>query len=128
MKLNTVSVSSTDLSKTTQFYTLVGFKFGSIKADGKHVESISTNDSVRLMIDSQDVIADIIGESPKPSNHSGFALEYENPTEVDAAVKHIQEAGFTVTKESWDAFWGRYAVVEDPDGYKVDLYASLTDK
>jgi uncharacterized glyoxalase superfamily protein PhnB len=29
-------------------------------------------------------------------------------------------------KEPWDAFWGqRYAVVADPDGNHVDLYAPL---
>ena len=36
----------------------------------------------------------------------------------------IRDAGFTVVKEPWDAFWGqRYAIVADPDGYMVDLFA-----
>jgi uncharacterized glyoxalase superfamily protein PhnB len=30
-------------------------------------------------------------------------------------------------KEPWDAFWGqRYALLGDPDGVRVNLYAALT--
>ena len=35
------------------------------------------------------------------------------------------DAGFAVVKEPWDAFWGqRYAIVSDPDGYTIDLFAA----
>ncbi len=45
---------------------------------------------------------------------------------IDAVAQKIADAGFTVTKKPWDAFWGqRYAVVCDPDGYMVDLFAEL---
>ncbi len=44
--------------------------------------------------------------------------------EVDAAVAGVRAAGFKVVKEPWDAFWGqRYAIVADPDGYLVDVFA-----
>jgi uncharacterized glyoxalase superfamily protein PhnB len=78
------------------------------------------------MIDSIQIVRDIIGENPKPGNHSSFAVEYASPQEVNQVAQNIKDTGFTVAKEPWDAFWGqRYAVVEDPDGYKVDLYAAL---
>jgi uncharacterized glyoxalase superfamily protein PhnB len=34
-------------------------------------------------------------------------------------------AGYTGHKAPWDAFWGtRYAIVKDPDGNGVDLFAT----
>lgn len=129
MKLNAVGVASTDIDKTISFYELLGFSFGEPTPDKKHVESISEGTSIRLMIDSQEVIKEIIGEAPKPSNHSGFAIQYSSPGEVDTVVAKIKAAGFAVVKEPWDAFWGqRYAVVADPDNYKVDLYAQIGEK
>jgi uncharacterized glyoxalase superfamily protein PhnB len=78
------------------------------------------------MIDARDLIASIIGEPPAPSNHSIFALKCGGPADVDAAVEAVRAAGFTVITEPWDAFWGqRYAIVADPDGYKIDLFAAL---
>lgn len=125
MKLNAVAVSSKDLNTTVTFYRLLGFTFEEFKADEQHVES--TNEGgVKLMIDSHDLMVTLIGEEPKPGNHSAFAVQYDSVTEVDETVKKVASAGFTVVKPAWDAFWGqRYAVVEDPDGYKIDLYAQL---
>ncbi|KKQ36677.1 MAG: Quinone binding protein [Candidatus Roizmanbacteria bacterium GW2011_GWA2_37_7] len=126
MKLNAVGVASSDLTKTISFYILLGFKFSEVSDDGKHIETTITSSSARLMIDSKDIVKDIIGEDPKPGNHSMFAIEYETANEVDTVVQKLKDAGFTVVKKPWNAFWGqRYAVVEDPDGYKVDLYAQL---
>ena len=36
------------------------------------------------------------------------------------------EAGYEGEKPPWDAFWGqRYALLGDPDGVRVNLYAAL---
>ena len=44
----------------------------------------------------------------------------------DATWKEVKDGGFKLVKEPWDAIWGqRYAVVQDPDGYQIDLYAEL---
>ena len=126
MKLNAVGVTSTNLQKTIQFYTLLGFQFPELKDGEGHIEPVNADGSARLMIDSVEIVKGIIGEDPKPGTHSSFAIEYNSPEEVNEVAQKVQEAGFTVTKAPWDAFWGqRYAIVEDPDGYKVDLYAAL---
>jgi predicted lactoylglutathione lyase len=126
MKLNAVGVTTSDLSKTVQFYKLLGFQFPEFKADEQHLESITSEGSARLMIDSKDVFKDIFGEDPKPGNHSSFAIQYDTTQEVNEVADKVKKAGFQVAKEPWDAFWGqRYAVVEDPDGFKIDLYAQL---
>jgi uncharacterized glyoxalase superfamily protein PhnB len=42
------------------------------------------------------------------------------------AVSAVVAAGFEGEKEPWDAFWGqRYALLGDPDGVRVNLYAAL---
>lgn len=125
MKLNAVGVTSNNLKKSVEFYSLLGFTFPEFTNDEQHVETTPNGDA-KLMIDSVEMTKEIIGEDPKPGNHSSFAVQYNSPEEVNEVVKKIIDAGFTVSKEPWDAFWGqRYAVVQDPDGYKVDLYATL---
>jgi predicted lactoylglutathione lyase len=99
MKLDAVGVVSTNLPKTISFYKILGFQFGEVTPDEKHVESVSDGSSIRLMIDTQDIIQEIIGEVPKPGNHSSFAVSYVDPQEVDAVVKNVSGAGFTVVKE-----------------------------
>ena len=47
-------------------------------------------------------------------------------TGAEKQVVELVEAGYTGEKEPWDAFWGqRYAIVQDPDGNGVDLFAPL---
>ncbi len=126
MKLNAVGVVSSNLQRTVAFYQLLGFKFPEFKADEQHVEPVTSDCSARLMIDTKELVESLIGEPPKPGNHSSFAIQYDTPGEIDSVAKSVKEAGFTVSKEPWDAFWGQhYAVVVDPDGHMVDLYASL---
>jgi len=126
MKIDAVGVTSSDMQKTVDFYTLLGFEFADFKADEDHLEPVASPGSARLMIDSKAMIKDILGEEPKPGNHSSFAILYGTPAEVDRVAAAVKEAGFTLVSDPWDAFWGqRYAIVQDPDGYRVDLFASL---
>lgn len=124
--LDAVAVSSTDMPKTVAFYTLIGFEFAPLKGDEKHVEPITKDGDVRLMIDTADLMEQLTGERPTPPNHASFAMLCETPAEVDAIAAALADAGHTLTVEPWDAFWGqRYATVKDPDGYQIDLFAAL---
>jgi uncharacterized glyoxalase superfamily protein PhnB len=126
MRIDAVGISSSNLKETAKFYSLLGFEFPKFKADEDHLEPVTAPGGTRLMIDSVSMMKSILGEPPKPGNHSSFAILYDTPAEVDAAAKKVEEAGYTVVTAPWDAFWGqRYAIVQDPDGYKVDLFAAL---
>ena len=126
MKIDALGVTSTNLKTSVKFYSLLGFDFSSFEEDEDHIEPQHKNGEVRLMIDKSELIESIIGSKPTPPNHSTFAILCTTPSEVDSVCKKIKEEGFTVVKEPWDAFWGqRYAIVQDPDGYKVDLFAPL---
>jgi uncharacterized glyoxalase superfamily protein PhnB len=126
MKIDAVGVTSSDLKKTVAFYQLLGFKFPEVKESEDHLEPETEMGSARLMIDTKKLIKELLGEDPKPGNHSSFAIQYSSPAEVDEAAARVKDAGHKIVTEPWDAFWGqRYAVVQDPDGYRVDLYANL---
>lgn len=126
MKIDAVSVTSTNLKTSVKFYSLLGFNFPSCEEGEKHIEPEHNDGEIHLMIDSSDLIENITGSKPIPPNHSTFAILCTNPSEVDHLYKKIKEGGFTVVKEPWDAFWGqRYAIIQDPDGYKIDLFAPL---
>ena len=126
MKLNAVAVSTTNMPKSIEFYELLGFQFDKHSDSDGHVETVP-KDGVKLMIDTEEMIKSIIGKKPKPSNHSGFAIQFDTPKEVDDTTEELKSAGFEIEKKPWDAFWGqRYAAVKDPGGYMVDLYAKLT--
>lgn len=126
MKLDAISVTSTDLKKSVKFYSLLGFTFSLFEKDEKHIEAQTKAGEVRLMIDTSDLIESITGSKPLPPNHSSFAILCENPSRVDEVCIKIKDEGFVVVKEPWDAFWGqRYAIVQDPNGYMIDLFAQL---
>jgi uncharacterized glyoxalase superfamily protein PhnB len=122
MRLDAVSVTSTNIPRTVEFYSLLGFTFPEYTGQ-QHVEA---EGDIRFMIDDAAMMKDILGHEPAPGNHSSFAIKCESPAEVDATAEALKAKGFVVLKEPWDAFWGqRYAIVKDPDGYMVDLFASL---
>ncbi len=121
-----VSVTSTDMRRSIAFYSALGFDFSAADPDQDHVEPASAPGDMRLMIDSASLIASITGVAPVPASHSAFALLCDSPAGVDAAAEAVSAAGFDVAKAPWDAFWGqRYAILRDPEGYLVDLFAPL---
>lgn len=126
MRIDAVGVCATDLRNAVAFYELLSFTFSEFTGNEDHIEAVTKPDGTRLMIDSQKLMSELIGERPKPGNHSSFAILYDSPAEVDATVERVQQAGYTVVAEPWDAVWGqRYAIVQDADGYRIDLFAVL---
>jgi catechol 2,3-dioxygenase-like lactoylglutathione lyase family enzyme len=96
MKIDAVGVASSDLQKTVAFYEALGLEFPEYEDDTDHLEPLTPDGSARLMIDTVKMIGELIGETPRPGNHSAFAIQYAIPAEVDAAATRVQAAGFTV--------------------------------
>ncbi len=125
-KLDAVAITSTDLAATVAFYTLIGFDFAPLTPQDRHVEPVTKDGDMRLMIDTAELMEQLTGAKPTPPNHASFAMLCDSPSEVDAIAARLTAAGHAMTVEPWDAFWGqRYATVKDPDGYQVDLFAAL---
>lgn len=126
MKISAIGVVASNLRETAKFYETLGFKFSDFPDDEDHIEAHTESGDVRLMIDSQKIIHEIIGEMPHPSNTSIFAIELESSQHVNELAEKIKSVGFNVVNEPWDAPWGqRYCIVQDPFGNKIDLFASL---
>jgi uncharacterized glyoxalase superfamily protein PhnB len=63
---------------------------------------------------------------PSGSSRVGLAFACDDPADVDATYARLVASGYEGHLEPWDAFWGmRYAVVHDPDGNAIDLFAML---
>ena len=93
MKLNAVCVTTSNLAKTVEFYTLLGFKFPEYKKDEQHLESIENKTQIKLMIDDDKLVQELIGERPFPSKHSSFAIEYDSAQEVNEIAEKLKVQG-----------------------------------
>jgi uncharacterized glyoxalase superfamily protein PhnB len=123
--LNAIGIAVADLRRSMQFYRLLGLDLPEDPSEG-HVEATMAN-GTRLMFDTEDVIRSFLPDwSRSDGNQVSLAFECASPAEVDEVYARIVAAGFEGEKEPWDAFWGqRYALLGDPDGVRVNLYAAL---
>lgn len=65
----------------------------------------------------------------QPPGSSGVSLGFRLPSaaDVDATYERMVELRHHGHKPPWDAAWGhRYALLHDPDGNGVDLFAPLS--
>jgi uncharacterized glyoxalase superfamily protein PhnB len=124
--LNAIGIAVADLGRSMQFYRLLGLDLPEDPADG-HVEATMAN-GTRLMFDTEDVIRSFLPDWTRANgNQVSLAFECESPADVDEVYARVVAAGFEGEKEPWDAFWGqRYALLGDPDGVRVNLYAALS--
>jgi catechol 2,3-dioxygenase-like lactoylglutathione lyase family enzyme len=124
-ELNAVGIVVSDMATSIRFYRVLGLDVPETPDEG-HVEA-SMPSGVRLMLDSEEVVRSFLPEwSRETGNQLSLAFECSSPAEVDEAYVRVTGAGFEGEKEPWDAFWGqRYALLRDPDGVEVNLYAPL---
>ena len=124
-QLNAIGIAVSDMGRSIAFYRLLGLDVPDTP-DEAHVDAFLPN-GVRFMLDSEEVIHSFLPEWQRTDgNQISLALECASPAEVDEIFARVTEAGFEGEKEPWDAFWGqRYALLGDPDGVRVNLYAPL---
>lgn len=125
-KPDLVGIVVEDMAASLAFYRLLGLDIPPEADDERHVE-ISTPGGFRIAWDTLELVKSIHDEWTEPMGHRmGLAFRCENPDDVDALYQRVVQAGYRVRKPPWNAFWGqRYAVVVDPDGNLVDLFAGL---
>ena len=123
--LNAIGIAVSDLRRSLHFYRLLGAELPEVSTE-RHVEATMPN-GTRLMFDGEDVIHSFLpGWTRANGNQVSLAFECPSPAEVDEVYSRVVGAGFEGEKEPWDAFWGqRYALLVDPDGVRVNLYAAL---
>jgi uncharacterized glyoxalase superfamily protein PhnB len=123
--LNAIGIASSDMARSIAFYRALGLDVPETP-DEDHIDLFLPN-GVRFMLDSEAVIRSFMPEwQREDGNQVSLALECASPAEVDEIHARVVAAGFESEKEPWDAFWGqRYALLIDPDGVRINLYAAL---
>jgi catechol 2,3-dioxygenase-like lactoylglutathione lyase family enzyme len=117
-----------DMAATLAFYRRLGLEVPAEADQQPHVD-VELGDGMRLAWDTEETIRSFDpGWSPPAGGGHRVALAFacDSPADVDAAWAELTGAGYEGHLAPWDAFWGmRYAVVHDPDGTPVDLFAAL---
>ncbi|MFF5173455.1 VOC family protein [Micromonospora sp. NPDC000089] len=117
----------TDMARTLDFYRRLGLEIPPDADRQDHVE-VTLPSGLRL---AWDTVAVVRGYHPDWAPPSGdprthLAFRCADPAEVDRCWTELTDAGFHGELPPWDAGWGqRYAVLHDPDGVGVDLFAAL---
>ena len=118
-----------DMAAALRFYRLLGLAIPEGVEGEPYVEVITPN-GYRISWNSLEMIKGIDPDWVEPvGQRVSLAFKCDSPAEVDALYRRIAERGYAGHKAPWDAFWGqRYAVVVDPDGNHLDLFAPLPAK
>jgi len=124
---NLIGLIVDDMSATLAFYRRLGLDIPAGAEHEPHVE-VTLPGGLRLAWDTADMIKSIDPEwtPPQGGHRVALAFQCERPADVDASYADLVAAGSHGHKAPWDAFWGqRYAMITDPDGNGVDLFAPL---
>jgi len=125
-RLDLIGIIVQDMAKALAFYRRLGFDIPPEADSEGHVEAVAGG--LRIAWDTVEVIHSFDPEwtAPVGGQRLGLAFLCDSAAEVDEVFADLIANGYAARLEPWDAFWGqRYAVVRDPDGNPVDLFAPL---
>jgi catechol 2,3-dioxygenase-like lactoylglutathione lyase family enzyme len=118
-----IGLAVKDMAASLSFYRRLGLD---IPEGEDHVEATLPG-GLRIAWDTHEVM-----KSFDPSWQRGdgspitLAFLVDSPSDVDTLYDELTNAGYDGHLKPWDAFWGqRYAVLRDPDGNDVALFAPL---
>ena len=127
LRLAVVELVVRDMATTLAFYRRLGLPVPSDVDDAPHVE-VEVG-GLRLAFDTEEVLRSFDPGWTRPAeggHRVALAFACSSPAEVDQSYAELTAAGYGGHLPPWDAPWGmRYAVVHDPDGTPVDLFAGL---
>jgi len=126
-RIDAMGLVVSDMAASVAFYRRLGLDFPEDAGNQAHTEA-ELPGGLRLLLDTEKEVRSFhpAWRPPTGGNRAGLAFRCAGPDEVDSAYTELVEAGYHGELKPWDAFWGqRYAVVHDPDGNGVDLFAPL---
>jgi len=126
-RLDVIGLVVADMPRSLAFYRRLGLAVPPDADAEAHVE-LPLPGGLRLAWDTEDVVRSYDPGWTPPSGGHPVALSFacDSPAEVDRLYTELVDAGHGRHLAPWDAAWGqRYAVVQDPDGHTVDLFAPL---
>jgi uncharacterized glyoxalase superfamily protein PhnB len=127
VSLDAIGIVVEDLDRARAFYRHLDLEIAADPEGHGHAEVVLAG-GLRLMFDTFETMQsfDSSWSHLQGSTNASLAFSFETPGEVDAKHDELVSAGGTSHLLPWDAFWGmRYAVLRDPDGNELSLYASI---
>ncbi|MFJ3586870.1 VOC family protein [Streptomyces sp. NPDC090127] len=124
-RLDVIGLVVSDMAASLAFYRRLGLDLPADADTQPHVEATLPG-GMRIAWDTEEVIRsfDPGWTRPRGGERIGLAFLCAAPGEVDATYEALLAAGYRGHLKPWDAVWGqRYAVVLDPDGCGVSLFA-----
>ena len=116
-----------DMAVSLAFYRRLGLEFAEGAESQPHVETTLPG-GLRVGWDTHEVMRSFDPGWKPAEEGATFTLCFlvDSPGEVDSLYADLVGDGYPGHLEPWDAFWGqRYAVLQDPDGNDVALFAAL---
>jgi catechol 2,3-dioxygenase-like lactoylglutathione lyase family enzyme len=126
--LDMIGLHVRDMAASLAFYRRLGLEFAAGAEHEAHVETALPG-GLRVGFDTHEVMASFDPDWKPAQSGSSFTLCFlvESPSRVDALYAELT-AEYEGHLAPWDAFWGqRYAIVRDPDGNDVALFAPLAN-
>lgn len=126
-QLDLVGIVVQDMAASLAFYRRLGIDLPP-EADTQPHAEVTLPGGLRLAWDALETVRTFDPDHPAPVGNASIGLAFllDTPAEVDSTYDELVAAGYEGHKAPWDAAWGqRYAMVHDPDGNGVDLFAPL---
>jgi catechol 2,3-dioxygenase-like lactoylglutathione lyase family enzyme len=124
-RLEVVGLVVRDMARSLAFYRRLGLDLAPEADREPHVEAALPG-GLKLAWDTVETVLSFDPGWTPPSGgpRMGLAFRVETPADVDRVYDELVSLGYEGHLSPWDAAWGmRYAVVHDPDGNSVDLFA-----
>lgn len=124
-RLDMIGIVVEDMARSLAFYRELGVDLPADADQQPHVE-VTLPGGLRLGWDTIETIRSFLPGHPAPGDGGSIGLAFlcDSAAEVDETYERMVKAGYEGAKPPWDAPWGqRYALLEDPDGHGVDLFA-----
>ncbi|WP_151475510.1 VOC family protein [Streptomyces albicerus] len=128
-RFDVIGLVVSDMAASLAFYRRLGLGFPEGSEKEPHVEA-DLPGGLRFALDTEATIRSFHPDWQPPTGGGrvGLAFLCDSPADVDATYEDLIAAGYQSELKPWNAEWGmRYAVVRDPDGNGVDLFAHLSN-
>lgn len=117
-RLNLLVIRSVDIDAAARFYAVVGLHFNR-HTHGSGPEHYASEDSEVVF----EIYPRTTGQVPTAATRIGFSVD-----SVDELTTRLLSAGGRLVCSPNDSPWGRRAVVEDPDGHRIELVSPTPDR
>jgi catechol 2,3-dioxygenase-like lactoylglutathione lyase family enzyme len=124
IRLEIVGIAVKNMAASLRFYREVGISIPNGQDAEGHVDVEAGG--IRIAWDTVEVLKQVYQDwTDRPVGHRiELAFRCDSVADVDATYERVVERGYRGHRAPWDAFWGQhYAIVEDPDGNLISLFA-----